>query len=468
MRLQRRPLIQQGNSSGHLHAAGIGIVKRKEVLRRISCASSQIEEDRVSDETGELSYTREYQLSKGGKDGVVMARTEILPDGNKRVIIETNLPGRILLHWGLQGDEGEGWKLPDRGVWPPGTVEYKRRALQTPFEANGNDNKQHLSIVVNENDKSRYFNFVLKDISSNQWHDLNGGNFHVPLKLDLGRGNIPKGENRPQEVEKQQKKLLDERDIPAIPQNLSGVWSYMKWESAGCPNRSQEEADREYQNAIQELVMFLRQGVSLDELRRVAEDGVERYKGFVRDQKDLWETAPSVPAFPAETQQEKQDDGTVLDEELVNTVAYLMWERSGKPDGADFGDSAKREIERLLQEGKTVEDIKSEIFSPKDVQSEDSAHVSMQQGAVQSQPRESPVVEEVKVGESIGMRNRNPLDLIHRSSPPRLAEVRKRAPKPLEPLWLAAREDENCIWQRVCGYLFAISVAEMYLLHPNV
>lgn len=433
--------------------AWIGTLKRKEGLRKISCASSQIEEDRVSDGAGELSFTRDYQLSKGGRDGAVMARTEFLPDGNKRVTIETNLPGRILLHWGLQGDEGEGWKLPDKGVWPPGTVEYKRRALQTPFEANGNDNNQHLSITVNKNDKSRYFNFVLKDISSNQWHDLNGGNFHVPLRLDLRRENIPKGEHVSQAVEKPRKKLLDEGDVPSIPQDLSGVWSYMKWESAGCPNRSQEEADREYQNAIRELVMFLRQGVSLDDLRRVAEDGVERYKGFVKDQKNLWEGAPSVPASTAGAKGEKQDNRVMLDQDLVNTMAYLMWERSGKPDGADFGDSAKREIERLLQEGKTIEDIKSEVLKHEDVQKGDTEDTSSQPEVFVNESREAPVVEEVKVGDSIGMKTRNPLDLIHRSSPPRLAEVRNRAPKPLEPLWLAAREDENCVWQRVRCHL---------------
>ena len=33
-------------------------------------------------------------------------------------------------------------------------------------------------------------------------------------------------------------------------QELCGIWAYIKWEAAGCPNRSKEEADREYENAI--------------------------------------------------------------------------------------------------------------------------------------------------------------------------------------------------------------------------
>lgn len=33
-------------------------------------------------------------------------------------------------------------------------------------------------------------------------------------------------------------------------QELCGIWAYIKWEVSGCPNRSKEEADREYEAAI--------------------------------------------------------------------------------------------------------------------------------------------------------------------------------------------------------------------------
>lgn len=45
---------------------------------------------------------------------------------------------------------------------------------------------------------------------------------------------------------------------PPVPQDLCGIWAYIKWEVAGCPNRSKEEADREYEQGIQEMVMLLR------------------------------------------------------------------------------------------------------------------------------------------------------------------------------------------------------------------
>ncbi len=56
--------------------------------------------------------------------------------GLQRIILTTNMPGKLLLHWGVEGGEGykEGWRLPGERSWPDGTVMYKDRALQTPFK----------------------------------------------------------------------------------------------------------------------------------------------------------------------------------------------------------------------------------------------------------------------------------------------------------------------------------------------
>ena len=65
------------------------------------------------------------------------------------------------------------------------------------------------------------------------------------------------------------------------PNELCGIWAYIKWEAAGCPNRSGEESDREYQRAIQvraadchitgvELRTVLRPGADLTTLRGIA------------------------------------------------------------------------------------------------------------------------------------------------------------------------------------------------------
>lgn len=58
-------------------------------------------------------------------------------DSNDQIIsIESDVQaGRLLLHWGVEGgkDYKGGWRLPGAGARPEGTVQYKDRALQTPF-----------------------------------------------------------------------------------------------------------------------------------------------------------------------------------------------------------------------------------------------------------------------------------------------------------------------------------------------
>lgn len=58
-------------------------------------------------------------------------------DLSQQVIsLSTECPaGRLLLHWGVEGgkDYKGGWRLPGAPVRPEGTVQYKDRALQSPF-----------------------------------------------------------------------------------------------------------------------------------------------------------------------------------------------------------------------------------------------------------------------------------------------------------------------------------------------
>ena len=55
---------------------------------------------------------------------------------SQRVRLSSTLPGRLLLHWGVEGgaDYQGGWRLPGTNAWPEGTVRYKDRALQTPWK----------------------------------------------------------------------------------------------------------------------------------------------------------------------------------------------------------------------------------------------------------------------------------------------------------------------------------------------
>ena len=56
--------------------------------------------------------------------------------GDQKVHLHTTLPGRLILHWGVEGgqDYQGGWRLPGSTARPDGTTQYKDRALQTPWQ----------------------------------------------------------------------------------------------------------------------------------------------------------------------------------------------------------------------------------------------------------------------------------------------------------------------------------------------
>ena len=54
-------------------------------------------------------------------------------DGAQVIRLETELPGKVLLHWGVQRNENDSWALPDDSSRPEGTLVYRSRALQTPW-----------------------------------------------------------------------------------------------------------------------------------------------------------------------------------------------------------------------------------------------------------------------------------------------------------------------------------------------
>ena len=49
-------------------------------------------------------------------------------------------------------------------------------------------------------------------------------------------------------------------------QELPGIWAYIKWENDGCPNRSQEESDAEYQRGIQVQLLFTQCMLCIDSI----------------------------------------------------------------------------------------------------------------------------------------------------------------------------------------------------------
>lgn len=103
--------------------------------------------------------------------------------------------------------------------------------------------------MLEDSDCSGYLDFVIKDSRSDTWYDSYGENFHVPLQRQDKVSDGDQNKSRP----------LPENQIPDVPDNLAGVWAYIKWEASGCPHRSQEESDAEYRQGIQVRTAGLQQ-----------------------------------------------------------------------------------------------------------------------------------------------------------------------------------------------------------------
>ena len=78
------------------------------------------------------THKRTYALSYG-----MQLEVEESSDGAQLVRLGTDLPGKLVLHWGVEGGKSAhkaGWVLPPDHCRPEGTVQYKKRALQTPWK----------------------------------------------------------------------------------------------------------------------------------------------------------------------------------------------------------------------------------------------------------------------------------------------------------------------------------------------
>jgi hypothetical protein len=96
---------------------------------------------------------------------------------------------------------------------------------------------------------SDYLNFVVKDTSTNTWYDFYGDNFHVPLQLAFS--SMAFDESMMASMDGDEGVSIPDDQLPELPGELTGIWAYVKWEHDGCPNRSAEDSDAEFQRGVQ-------------------------------------------------------------------------------------------------------------------------------------------------------------------------------------------------------------------------
>lgn len=291
--------------------------------------------------------------------------------GGKTIQLRTNYPGKLLLHWGVQGGNKNkkqtGWWLPSEHAWPEDTCRYKKRALQTPWKKEGDE--LALDIQLHGENMGDALVFVLKDPQKNKWYDNRSENFRIALVEEDSQDLQETGGA----VEAPQEATCD------VPEDLAGVWAYLMWSNAGSPERSFEEANLEYKNAVEELQQLLAKGYTIEELY-AASRGDKTIPGSSIATQELRGTE----AIPSQSLEEE-----AIPTELVGIQAYILWEQAGKPDGADFTDAATAELSQKLQSGMTLQEVERSLKEPAPLEPEPS-----QEGRQEELPTTTSIEEE--------------------------------------------------------------------------
>mmetsp|Transcript_11917 Transcript_11917/g.20114 ORF Transcript_11917/g.20114 Transcript_11917/m.20114 type:complete len:1364 (+) Transcript_11917:166-4257(+) len=240
----------------------------------------------------------------------------------------------LVMHWGVTEAGSNEWKVPGNSTWPPGTTEYKAKALRTSFTAE-NPSAPHggdyvCSITVDKT--STALVFCLIDQQTQFWHKApSDSDFKIPLSFGSSSGGSA--------------------DV-AVPEELSQVFAFLNWEKAGRPALSPEESLAAFRQAQKDVAARLASGETLAALLK--ESGLDP---------SLAGSVPPAPAPPAPKAPARKAPAVVekVPESLRNKYAYMKWEEAGNPDGADFGAAAEEELARALARGLTLNEIEGLI-----------------------------------------------------------------------------------------------------------
>ncbi|CAH9123882.1 unnamed protein product [Cuscuta epithymum] len=111
-------------------------------------------------------------------DNTVVVTVKECPETAKNILqIDTDLPGDVLIHWGVCKDESKNWELPAE-PYPAQTTIFKNKAMRTLLQQKGGGSGSQGSFTLNEGPVG--FLFVLK-LHDGTWLDCKGRDFYVPL-----------------------------------------------------------------------------------------------------------------------------------------------------------------------------------------------------------------------------------------------------------------------------------------------
>jgi alpha-glucan,water dikinase len=125
--------------------------------------------------TEKISHEHVYRLDSAGELAIAVSHLE----DRYHVRLITNLPGPLILHWGVAKQARYEWALPPASIRPVGTTVFQNKAAQTPFVDKGAFRKVHL--MMGEQEAPMGISFILKEAPTGRWLKDHGRDFFIPI-----------------------------------------------------------------------------------------------------------------------------------------------------------------------------------------------------------------------------------------------------------------------------------------------
>jgi alpha-glucan,water dikinase len=137
-------------------------------------------------EAAERTFERAFEVNGRGQ----LAAMTTKRGDRYRVSLLSNLPGNLVLHWGIARRSPQEWLLPPESMRGPETVLSQERTAQTPFAQREGFNALNLEFA--QADAPLGIQFVLKQSDNGgKWINYRGGNFYVPIHAPLSKPASP-------------------------------------------------------------------------------------------------------------------------------------------------------------------------------------------------------------------------------------------------------------------------------------
>ncbi|KAL9665470.1 hypothetical protein QQ045_020890 [Rhodiola kirilowii] len=172
-----------GNSSGfNIWAGTLG--QLSDILQKTEGTDSRTEGSQQSVDPNQQvrqleGFYEEHSIVKESfTDNSLIVSVRKCPETFKHVLqVETDLPGNVVIQWGVCRNDSRHWELPV-GPYPPNTTEFKKKALRTLLQPKERGTGSSGLFTLNEDVMG--FIFVLK-LNENTWLRCMGDDFFVPL-----------------------------------------------------------------------------------------------------------------------------------------------------------------------------------------------------------------------------------------------------------------------------------------------